>query len=285
MDITNIFTVTPMNQQITLERGKVFSGSIQVSNPATAAEDFSFQVKIAPYGVEGNSYDANLVTDTAYTEITKWITIKNPAGTLKPNEVATVDFEVNVPEDAPIGGQYAALLVSFDGRDSQETGVSIKNKFELASLLYAMVDGEVERKGEIIENSIPGFVTEIPIKTNIVLKNDGNVHETAKIGIEVRSFFSPELIYPKAGESGALEEVVMPGTTRDLTQEITNIAPLGIYEVTQTVLYMGSDAIVTKQIVVACPVWFMFLVAATIAVITTVIVGLVKHNKRKREVL
>ena len=284
MDATNIFTVTPMNQRISLKPGETYEGYIVVSNPADAVEDFSYKVTVSPYGVSGTDYRVDLVNNSAFTQVTKWVTLENSTGKLAPNETAHVDFKITVPEDAPVGGQYAALMVGFDGKNDEGSGVAIRNKFQMASLLFVNIEGELDHQGEIVENSVPGFVTELPVKTHIILKNDGNTHEVAKIALEVRSFFSPAIIYPEAGDDSVLEEVIMPGTTRELTQEIGNISPLGVYEVTQTVIYMDSTASVMKQVVVSCPIWFMLLVAATIAVITGTVIGIIKHNKKKRVV-
>ncbi len=284
MDVTNIFTVTPMNQKIELTPGEVYHGSIMVSNPATAKEDFNYNIEIMPYGVSGDGYDADLVTESARTQMTNWIVLKDTKGTLKPNEVKTIDFEIHTPADAGAGGQYAALTVSFSGKQSENGGLNINNKFELASLIYAEVGGDIVHQGNIESSSVPGFVTDLPIQTNVVLKNDGNIHETARISLEVRSVFSPEVIYPRAGESSNIEEVVMPETTHEVKRDIVGISPLGIYEVTQTVTYLGETSTI-KQTVVACPIWFMVLIAITIATIVAFITGVVVKNRRKKEIL
>ena len=111
----------------------------------------------------------------------------------------------------------------------------MKNVFEMASLIYANIDGETTREGEILENYVPGFVTSTPIEVSATVKNDGYVHEIAKVALEVKSFFSPNTIYPTEGESGIIEEVIMPDTTLLINRNIDGISSLGIYNVTQTV--------------------------------------------------
>ena len=44
MDSSNIFTVTPMSQQIELEAGQTYVGYVTVANPANASADFNYQV-------------------------------------------------------------------------------------------------------------------------------------------------------------------------------------------------------------------------------------------------
>ena len=282
MDNSNMFTVTPMSHSVTLDAGDTYEGEIIVANPANAAQDFNYKVEASSYGVVGDDYLADLLTETERTQIAKWITIDNPTGVLKPNESVKIHYTVNVPENAPAGGQYAAILVSSDLDVKGSDSVSVNNVFEMASILYAKINGEMIHEGEIISASVPGFVTTTPITVSTTLRNDGNIHETARISLEVRSYFSADNIYPKVGEDGTLDEIIMPGTTRHVERDIDGISPLGIYDVLQTVNYMGKTDTI-HQVVIACPIWFMALVFVTlVAIVTTIVVSVKKHRKKRR---
>lgn len=282
MDNSNMFTVTPMSHSVTLDAGDTYEGEIIVANPANAAQDFNYKVEASSYGVVGDDYVADLLTETERTQIAKWITIDNPTGVLKPNESVKIHYTVNVPENAPSGGQYAAILVSSDLDVKGSDSVSVNNVFEMASILYAKINGEMIHEGEIIGVSVPGFVTTTPITVSTTLRNDGNIHETARISLEVRSYFSADNIYPKVGEDGTLDEIIMPGTTRHVERDIDGISPLGIYDVLQTVNYMGKTDTI-HQVVIACPIWFMALVFVTlVAIVTTIVVSVKKHRKKRR---
>ncbi|MBQ1539964.1 hypothetical protein IIZ72_00120 [Candidatus Saccharibacteria bacterium] len=283
MEDLNVFTVTPMSQMIELKPGETYKGSITVVNPDGAKGDFSYKTEISAYGVVGEGYDADLVTSTEHTQITKWITIENPTGTVKPNDSTKINFTIKVPETAPAGGQYAAILVSSAENSASGEGLAVKNVFEMASLIYAGIAGETERKGEIIKNTVPGFVTSMPIEIGAELKNEGNVHEIAKVALEVKSVFSPATIYPTEGESGIIEEVIMPDTTRSMGRNIEGISPLGIYDVTQTITYMGEVS-TNHRIVIACPIWFLVIFILTVSAIIFSIVKSVKKYRHKKEV-
>ena len=71
MEDLNVFTVTPMSQMIELKPGETYKGSITVVNPDGAKGDFSYKTEISAYGVVGEGYDADLVTSTEHTQITK----------------------------------------------------------------------------------------------------------------------------------------------------------------------------------------------------------------------
>lgn len=285
MDSSNIFTVTPMSQQIELEAGQTYIGHITVANPANAAADFTYQVNVSPYGVIGEDYTADLMTQTDRSQISKWITIPEPTGTLKPNETHDVEFVINVPENAPDGGQYATIMISSAPKSTaNDDGVNVKNIFEMASIIYAKVAGETTYKGEILENYIPGFATGTPIRVSTTIKNESNVHETARISLEVKSFFAAAPVYPRAGESGTVQEVIMPDSTRLFTRDIDGISPLGIYDITQTVTFL-NDTSINHQTIVVCPIWFMALVIISVAAIIVAIVHTIKKHRRKKVVI
>ena len=283
MEDLNVFTVTPMSQMIELKPGETYKGSITVVNPDNAKKDFSYKTVISAYGVVGEGYDADLVTSTEHTQITKWITIENPTGKVKPNDSVKINFTIKVPKTAPAGGQYAAILVSSAEDNANSEGLAVKNVFEMASLIYAGIDGETERKGEIIKNSVPGFVTGMPIEVGAELKNEGSVHEIARVALEVKSVFSPATIYPTEGESGIIEEVIMPDTTRSMGRNIEGISPLGIYDITQTITYMGEVS-TNHRIVIACPIWFLLIFILTVSAIIFSVVKSVKKYRHKKEV-
>lgn len=280
MDSGNMFMVTPMSQRVALDAGAAYEGYIVIANPADATEDFHYKVVASPYNVLDEQYTADFLTRSDHSQIVDWITVENPTGILKPNETTKVHYKINVPSTAPAGGQYAAFVVSSNIGEISTNSVSINNIFEMASILYAEVDGDIVHKGEILGTDIPGFVTVTPIVASVAVRNDGNVHEAAQISLEVRNHFSAERIYPAADESGTIEETILPGTTRYVTRDISNISPLGIYDVVQTVSFMGNSETM-HQVIVVCPIWFMALTFVTIISVIVAIIFSVKRHHRK----
>ena len=285
MDFTNVFTVTPMSRKVELKAGETYTGTVVVANPMTAEQNFAYKVSVAPYSVEGTMNNANFATESLRSQITKWITIDKPSGVLAPNESAEITYTITVPEDAPGGGQYAAIMVGSDNTAPQAQGVNIQNIYEIASIIYARVDGEIKRSGEITENDIPGFVTAMPLTVSTELQNSGNIHETASVRVTVNNFLNGSQVYPAEGEDGILEEIVMPDSSRMVSRELGSLSPVGLYQITQSVTYMGQTSS-NSQLVVACPVWFMAMVALTLGVIIYGITrAIVKHRKIKRSIV
>ncbi len=278
------FTVLPMSQRFSLEAGETYEGSISVVNPADATEDFLYKIEVLPYGVSDESYSADFTTTSGHSEIAKWITVAEPTGSIKPNETKKIEFTIEVPEDAPPGGQYAAIAVSSNAKMESSGGVAVNNVFELASLVYANVAGEITFGGEILSNDVPGFVVSPPITVGALLSNEGNTHEDATIIITASNFFTGEVILPTEENAGQYSEIIMPDSTRYATREISNLPALGIVKVSQAIYYHGDYSVVEKNVMI-CPIWFMVLVLLTIVSIIAAIVGIVKKHKRKKAVI
>lgn len=275
------FTVTPMSMEINIRAGEVYDGYITVANPADSTRDFAYKVEVAAYGVKDENYVADFLTETERSQITKWITIENPTGMLAPNETVKIHYVVRVPETAPSGGQYAAFMVSSNDDTDTDGSVLVSNVYEMASILYARVGGEYIHDGEFLGSEMPGFVTKLPILIGSTFKNDGNVHEDAEISFEVRNFFTSEVVYPKTSHDGAFGDVIMPETTRYAVHQIDGISPLGIYNVSQTINYMGQTYTVDR-VVMACPLWFMaLLVVLAVATIAGIVFSIKRHRRKK----
>ena len=278
--MANQFSVSPMISNIDLKAGETYSGTITVSNPAAATEDFYFKVSVSPYSVSGSNYTPDFVTISDWSRIAEWIIAKPASGVLKPNESAKIEYTITVPTDAPAGGQYAMIGVSSDNPpDGKETG-TVQNVFEMASLIYAKIDGETKHEGKILENSVPGFVADDTPVTRVSISNNGNVHETATTTISVKNVMTGQQIFPTDESDGSFDSLIMPETVRDIVKNLDMVQGIGVYEVKQNVYYLGEESAVST-IMVVCPIWFIVLVMSTfISVISLIGIGRRRHKRK-----
>lgn len=283
MEGANFFTVTPMSQRVSLNAGETTEGTISIINPNDSKDDLKYKAYVAPYGVVGEGYEADLTTDSKYNMIKDWIEIENPTGTIEPNKTEEIKFKIKVPGNAPAGGQYAAIIITRDDdMQANDNGVAVKDIFEMASLIYASVNGETVHKGEILSNEIPGFVAGPPITVSAQISNEGNIHENATIIINVTNFFTGDVIVEGNAEDAYYSEVIMPETTRYITREINDGLPLlGVVKVNQTIYYQGQSPSIEEKTVIICPIWFLLLVIAAIAAIIGSIVMIVRKHRKK----
>ena len=266
MNSDNEFSVTPMNQMIELVPGETYTFSVMVSNPANSVENFEYKAYAAPYSVVTEEYDADMAKKTDYTRMAEWITISEPIGTIAPNETKDIEFTIMVPENAPGGGQYAAIVVGVDNENKTHENVAVTNVLEIASILYAKVDGEIIHKGEVLENNVPGFLTDPKINVSSLIANEGNMHEIAEITIKVTNVFTGETIASAELDNGAYAELIMPDSQRFINKEIDELPMLGIVNVKQDIYYNGVTSTVEKNVIV-CPIWFLVLMVFVLIVI------------------
>ena len=278
----NTFTITPMSQNISLDPGTTYTGYITIINPTDSTTDFSYKASVTPFGVNGESYDIDLLTEYNRSMISKWITIPEPTGKLKPGESTKLEFQINVPENAPSGGQYATIAVSSDNAvTGSNEGLAVQNVLEMASVVYATVAGETVHDGEILENNIPSFSVSPPVTLSAMIKNDGNVHDYAYYSITVTDFFTGQVILPNEEADGQYADIIMPETTYLSQREVSNLPMVGIVKVKQTVRFNGKASTEEGNIII-CPIWFMLLIILTIAaLITSIVLIIKKHRKNK----
>jgi hypothetical protein len=279
--MANKFVVSPMIHKINLKAGETYTGEIVVANPKASSNDFYFKAVLSPYTVNKEDYSPDFVTVSDWSKIVDWITIENPEGVLKPNDTQKVRFSIKVPENAPAGGQYAKIgIVSNEPVNTTTSGV-VQNVIEMASLIYADIEGETIHDGKILDTSISGFVALGKPMSNITVSNNGNVHETLTSTLSVKNVITGETILPTENIDGVYENLIMPETTRTVTRDLEVVPALGIFEVKQEVTYLGEHSEIST-IMVVCPLWFMILVAATfISIISMIFYG--RHLKRKKK--
>ncbi|MBR3322363.1 hypothetical protein IKG05_01850 [Candidatus Saccharibacteria bacterium] len=282
-----LFSVLPMTQRFTMQGGETYTGSITVVNPMTATEDFAYLVTVTPYNVIGTNYAADLTTRNLFTEIADWITIENPTGIIHPNENVQVNYTITVPENVHGGGQYATLLVSSDPSvvTTKADAATVNNVYQLASVIYADIGGEITREGSVITNEIPGFSANPSITLAATIENKGNVHQDAITRVNITNAFTGELIFPEdESESSEFSDLIMPESTRYVTHEISDLPMVGLFNVQQTIYFNDIPYTAESQLFI-CPFWLLFVIFFVFSfTIIGTITGIL-HHRRKRKSL
>lgn len=305
-----VMSISPSEQVIELTPGESYEGSVTVTNVGRLAFDFTLEA--APYHVNDDSYDPDFSTDSSYTNLKNWLTFPESSYRLEPGQSADAKFAVDVPADAPSGGQYAAIMIqnslakspassdnsqssNEQGDDEQEDDAERDSPLDVqvraAAVLYGHVTGgELRESAELTAHDLPSLVLGGTLSAVSTIKNDGNVDFYARQTLSIRNFFTNNEILQSTedGSESPFTEtlIVLPGTTHtsvlNWNLADTGTFPIGLYRVTQTVVFLDQTHTFTHLLLV-CPIWLAILIIFLVALgLIWLILGLVKRRKNKR---
>ena len=272
-------SVSPMIQKIILNPGESYTGSFTVFNQASNQDELIYETEVIPFFADEN-YDAIYEKVDNYNQIVDWITIDDGSGTLSPNNGANIVYTINVPKDAPAGGQYAAIRVlsvnkQKDNDDSMGTNINVR--YGIAYTIFAEISGVTKRQGEIIDVDIPSFMLSGNIMGVSTVQNTGNVHSEAKYTLQVFPLFSDEEIY--TNEENPATRTILPNRTLYNEVSWSDTPAMGIFNVIYTVEFEGVTTQVSKM-VIKCPIWLLFII---IFVIFAIIIWMISRARSRRK--
>lgn len=270
--------VSPTKQKISLTPGSSYVGTFTVHNAGAGVFDYS--VYATPYSITNEEYSPDYTAITNYTQIADWITFdpKTEKGTLQPGETVDVVYTVNVPKDAPAGGQYAALMAQTDSGNDENATINVVHR--VGMILYAAVPGETRSSGEIVKNSVNTFYFNPPLTVSSLVKNTGNVEQTATYTVKIYPLFSNEAVYNNEEQPDSKD--IMPETSRFNAITWEGAPSIGIFRVTQIIDFAGQEGNkeVTKLVLI-CPLWLLFVVFALLFFIIFWLISRSRDRKRQ----
>ncbi len=267
---------SPMRQYKVLVPGTTDDLSVTISVPSDSEKPTNYEIEVRPFYVDDDNI-THLEAKENYSLIVNWIELPEDdiKGELQPGERKEINCVINVPEDAPAGGQYAAIVIKTHDDDDDEN-VGIRQIYEMAHPVFAEVAGETIHKGEVDSLELPSIMLSGNITGSASVKNLGNVHSNVKHTLKVLPLFGSEEYF--TNEEEPQENMVMPGATRYSSVSWDQTPYMGIFRVYYTVEFEGVKNQIEK-IVIICPLWFIFIIALIIALIVVKIV----FGKRKND--
>lgn len=172
-------TVTPPLIQLTIGPGESWQSALKIVNTNSyEVTYYATPVDFEAAGEDGKpEFIPLLDTSEAASTLGHWIEITSepvavPAGTSR-----EVPFTVRIPENAPPGGHYAAVLVGTMPGDVVFEGSGVKVSGFVSSLLFVRIKGDIEEKGRIREFRSVASLYQSP-KADFVLRfeNVGTTH-------------------------------------------------------------------------------------------------------------
>lgn len=265
--------VSPSKQQLGgLEPGEVREGSFKVQNIGAGA--FDFKVYASSYEVKGENYDPVFDGSKDGLKIANWFTFSQDTGHLESDTEVTINYTIRVPQNAPGGGQYGAIMVETVKENDDKSNIQAISR--VGMVIYSHINGEINRCTRILENKLPSFLFNPPIFGESRVENCGNVDAELSVSLKVYPFFSNEEIYTNEEKPTVLN--TLPVTKRYHKELWANSPAIGIFNVEQIIKY-GSETKTERKLVIVCPVWLIVLI---VLFILSVIFWLVARNRERK---
>ena len=274
------FTMSPLSQKLILNPGDTYKGTFRISVPSDQEKPFSYVVDVLPYFID-EQYKSIFEDVNNYSLMKDWITVdSSKTGVIEPNHSVEISFTITVPNDAPAGGQYAAISVgtNSDEESGNNLAVGIQEKIAQAYTIFAEITGNTVKQGEILNANVPGLLLSGKIYGSAEVKNTGNVHGTAKYTLQVYPLFSDEEVYSNE-EKDQDKKNIMPDRTYLNVTSWDGTPLFGIYNVVYTVEFEGVTNQIKKMVIV-CPIWLLFII---IFAISAIIITLVSRSKARKK--
>lgn len=150
-----------------------------------------------------------LTTEKTQYSMADWISYDQDELTIQPGEAVDVDFAINIPSDAKVGGHYSSMIFEVND-DSGE--LSMKSGWGSLILLKVLGDDLVE--SGYVKSVTKSFGAGGWLKFIIEFVNDGNVHVYPSGRVSIFDL-NGDLI----DELELSGENVLPGSTRNIEIE------------------------------------------------------------------
>lgn len=171
------------------------SDGIRVINPNSY--ELEVFVDVVNFEAQGESGQGKFIPVEASEDggntIAEWITIKNKSIVIPAEKTIQIPFSISVPEDAPPGGHFAAILIGTKSLPNDNGQMKVETSQVVTSLVFLRVAGDVVESGSIREFRSTQLISESPKVTfELRFENKGNVHIQPQGDIKIYNMWGQE---------------------------------------------------------------------------------------------
>ena len=239
---TSAITVGPVKLEYTADPGTKIEGELYIKNEETIEKTFYPSVDgfTEQNGAKVFNHDG-LIQDWFKT---------NQSVTLKPGDGVKVPYTIEVPVDAPAGGQFAVVWWGTVPKNASSTegsqSVSIQTRAGI--LVYINVNGDVVEKAEVthlFKNISDRMFFDRTVAFPYSITNSGTVYIKPKGEITVTSIFGSEVAKLPINQKGFQ---ILPNSYRDFGDSVwkANLTSVGFYKVNFKLEYGIKNTVYEK---------------------------------------
>lgn len=242
-------TLSPSSDRFTIDAGSSRKGTMKVINSGDVAYDITLYAR--PYSVINENYDVNVNEPRPNADAFRWITFDKLSYFVAPGQTVNVSYTINVPSGASPGGHYGVLFAETKANEIGQTGVGRQKR--VGKVLYITVNGQYRMGGAVKEFILPFWQKGPVVQSSARVENTGNADFVAQVRTEAKDLFGTT----KFTYTG--DPVVLPETTRRVDMKWEKAPSFGLFNVHQTVEFLGKKHENSSYVLVA-PLWFPILI-------------------------
>jgi hypothetical protein len=174
--------------------GQAFQSELRVINVNTYPITVYPQVvNFAPQGEDGRGALIPVFREeTSGQTLAEWISVPPEGIEIAAQDTAYIRVQVNVPDNAPPGGHYAAILVGTKPPTTEAASV-VQTAQYVTSLFFMRIAGDVTEQGDIREFAAEQSLVQHPeVSLGMRFENTGNVHLQPQGDITIFNMFGQE---------------------------------------------------------------------------------------------
>ena len=276
-----VLELTPVTMRLALVAGEEKTSTLTLKN--TGAEPLDLKIYAMPYsnGDDGESQDFE--TESTYTQISRWITIKKDDGSydreiavaINPKEEKEIAYKISVPESAPGGGQYATIIVEIVPEKVPEDMIQTISRAGM--VIYANVEGETQRIAAISDIKTAMTAIGKNIGINFTVSNNGNIDFQATTTIRVSSL-GGKILFDNTTVSS-----VLPENSKTIISEWGDTPRFGIYRLDYVIDALDIHVEGGLYVLSLTPLGLGFLIVFLVLTAIAVFYLLKKHTTDKDE--
>jgi hypothetical protein len=228
--------ISPLSYDLEINPGEQKAGKIYIEN--TSEADVEVQAEFSNFFVDDSgSYIFTGEKEVANENLkpylmNDWFGLSDDNFLLHSNESKVVEYEIDVPSGANLGGHYGAIFFRTVCELPQDKAVvstdqsSVCVSARVGTLFLVQVGGGATKKGILKKVQVPKISLSDKENISIEIENAGNTHFRPEGQVVVKNLFGQEI-----SKMEIKDRTILPTMSRMFSEDLTRKDLIGFYKI------------------------------------------------------
>lgn len=252
--------------------GEVIQATVRIKNTSEEAMPVQTVFEDFILGDDGSTPIPLNEDVSGRWSMSDWVTVSPQNQIIPAGQSVVVNVVINVPQDALAGGHYGMVLHQPNpGNVQANTSQSSINQ-RVGTLLYLMVEGQINEEAFIRDLTFPIFTEYGPVPFSFTVENVSDIHIHPQIGVEIYNWLGQ-----KVDTINVETKNVFPFTPRIFDDSWERVWGIGRYQA-KVIMSYGLD---NKLVLAQTFFWLLPIkILISILLLTTALTGVIIAVRR-----